>query len=264
MTRRTDTPTHRDTDSVRGGPRLIPLISGLLTLLLGLAVGVSLLTGRGIPMGFPMDARTPSAGGSIPPAADAPVEPVESRDFGRVTGGELPEWSFAGADGKPITSGDLRDEVWVADFIFTECPAACPVMSASYADMQAAVQADPALAGLKLVSFSIDPADDAQRLIGYGERYGRDPSIWRMAEGSEAAQQLSRDRFGLLAEPNEIVGDPEPGELPFVHSDKLALVDRGGVIRGFYSGQDPAAVQRLKADAAVLLARSAAGAEPGA
>jgi protein SCO1/2 len=40
----------------------------------------------------------------------------------------------------------------------------------------------------------------------------------------------------------------------FYHSDKLVLVDRKGRIRGFYSGVDKEAVNKLMEDAASLIA----------
>src|SRR4051812_9947126 len=39
---------------------------------------------------------------------------------------QLPDFSLTNQDGHPISLGDLRGNVWVADIIFTQCAGPCP------------------------------------------------------------------------------------------------------------------------------------------
>ena len=43
--------------------------------------------------------------------------------------GTIPEFSFTDSQGNEINRRDLDEKVWVADFIFTTCTMACPVMT---------------------------------------------------------------------------------------------------------------------------------------
>ena len=240
-------------------PRLLPLISGIVTLLLGLAVAVSLLTGRGLPLG-PLNDNSSGAGAGAPPASGQ----VDQIDGGSAIDadadyGEVPPFRFTGSDGRPVTRDDFDGEVWAVDFIFTRCPAACPVMAQSFARVQSAIQADPLLDGLTLLSISVDAEHDTPDVLdAYAQRYGADPAVWRFATGEPGqAIDFSNQTFGLLAVDNDLSDNPAPGELEFTHSDRVALIDRDGVIRGFFSAQDPAAMQQMQKLAAVLLAREA-------
>ena len=43
--------------------------------------------------------------------------------------GTIPEFEFTDSEDNLISRNDLKGKVWVADFIFTTCTMACPVMT---------------------------------------------------------------------------------------------------------------------------------------
>ena len=43
--------------------------------------------------------------------------------------GSIPQFEFLDSDGKLVSKEHLLGKVWVADFIFTTCTMACPVMT---------------------------------------------------------------------------------------------------------------------------------------
>ena len=43
--------------------------------------------------------------------------------------GSIPEFEFVDSEGKSISLNTLKGKVWVADFIFTTCTMACPIMT---------------------------------------------------------------------------------------------------------------------------------------
>lgn len=70
------------------------------------------------------------------------------------------------------------------NFIFTSCTAICPVMSATFSEVQKAL--GPERDHLRLVSISIDPEHDTpERLQAYAARYGAGPE-WRFLTGTPA------------------------------------------------------------------------------
>ena len=103
---------------------------------------------------------------------------------------------------------------------------------------------------IRLVSFSVDPAyDTPEVLTEYANRYDADPDRWLFLTGDpDAIQNLSVGGFKLALDP---AGGTEAE--PITHSSRFALVDRDGIIRGYYGTEEPDALDRLAEDAQELL-----------
>jgi cytochrome oxidase Cu insertion factor (SCO1/SenC/PrrC family) len=117
--------------------------------------------------------------------------------------------------------------------------------------------------GVMFVTFTVDPKrDKPDELKKYADRYQADPARWLFLTGPEAdLNKLMTEGFkvGVFAKP-----DPKPGD-EFDHSTRLAVVDKTGIIRGYYDGMPPDAGEdatafeanlgRLKAKVAELVVR---------
>src|ERR1700722_7150048 len=84
---------------------------------------------------------------------------------GRVTPlqilGEVPQFELVSQDGQLFDSRTLAGKIWVADFIYTTCPGPCPRMTSQMREVQDAVLKIPHdIADVRLVSFTVDPAED--------------------------------------------------------------------------------------------------------
>lgn len=85
------------------------------------------------------------------------------------------------AGGKPV----------MLNFIYTSCTAVCPVMSATFSEVQTKLGADRDK--VRMVSISIDPEQDTPaRLKAYGKKFGAGPQ-WQMLTGS-AEESLAVQR----------------------------------------------------------------------
>jgi protein SCO1/2 len=146
--------------------------------------------------------------------------------------------------GRRASRRDLDGKVWIADFIFTRCLGICPAMSGSMKALQSRLPAD-----VRLVSFTVDPAHDTPEVLSdYAARYEADAERWWFLTGtSDQLQQLSVGGFKLAL-------DPSSGSAtePITHSSRFVLVDKEGYIRGYYSTDEPDALDRLTADARAL------------
>lgn len=156
--------------------------------------------------------------------------------------GPLPDFLLMDHQRRPISRASLQGSVWIAGFIFTRCAGQCPLISAQMARLQGALRG---VAGVRLVSFSVDPDyDTPERLTAYAARYGADAERWSFVTGDPAAlTSLIRDGFHLG------IGADGSAEEPITHSVKLVLVDQRGAIRGYYDTAEPSALARLRADA---------------
>jgi protein SCO1/2 len=147
-------------------------------------------------------------------------------------------------DSQPFGSEQLTGKIWIADFIFTTCPGPCPIISTRMSELQKPL----AKSDVHLVSFSVDPEKDTPEVLRrYAEKLKAEPARWDFLTGSkQAIYNLSKDGFKLA-----VSDDPE-ARIP-VHSTRLVLVDRHGIIRGYYDALEPDGVTKVLADANHLL-----------
>jgi protein SCO1 len=157
----------------------------------------------------------------------------------------VPEFSLTERSGKTVTRQDLAGRVWIADFIFTNCGGTCPLMSEEMRKLQDALPPET-----RLVSFTVDPArDTAEVLARYAQKFGADEDRWWFLTGDkQTLYDLSIKGFKLALD--ETGGTPTE---PITHSTRFVLVDRSGMIRGYYGGTEDEELKRLSADAKTLL-----------
>lgn len=148
--------------------------------------------------------------------------------------------------GRDVDQADLADRVWIAGFIFTRCPASCPRITAQ----MKAIQENLADTGVRLVSITVDPDRDTPEVLDrYARGFGADPDRWWFLTGpKDAVYHLILERFRVpLAETSE--AERARGAEDVAHSQRLALVDRGNKVVGYFDADDPDAIRRLQARA---------------
>jgi protein SCO1 len=156
--------------------------------------------------------------------------------------GIVPEFRLTAQDGREFDSRDLQGKVWVADFIFTNCPGPCPRMTSQMRSVEKAYAGEP---DLKLVSFTVDPLRDTPDVLkSYAEKFHFDPAQWTFLTGSvPILNDLSRKVF--------LLGNVD-GKT-FEHSTRFILIDRQGHIRGNYLTSEPESIPNLTSDIKILL-----------
>jgi len=157
--------------------------------------------------------------------------------------GIVPDITLTERSGRKLPLSDLKGRVWIADFIFTNCGGSCPIMSSTMASLQEQLKN---INNIVLVSFTVDPERDSpQTLSEYAELYGASPSRWLFLTGEkEKLNYLTHDGFHLA-----VAADSGSTVEPIVHSTLFALVDKQGVIRGYYDSTDEKALEKIVADA---------------
>ena len=141
-------------------------------------------------------------------------------------------------NGAPFGSQQLLGKIWIADFVYSTCPGPCPMISSRMGELQKPLRDTD----VKLVSFSVDPQHDTPAVLrDYAAKLNAEPSRWHFLTGDKTTiYRLSRDGFKLAAGAGAAVGP--------IHSTRMVLVDRSGVIRGYYDATDADGVTRLLAD----------------
>ena len=146
----------------------------------------------------------------------------------------VPPFSLTERSGKTITNRDLTGKIWVADFIYTTCPGPCPLVTASMARVQNALENDPRV---QLVTFTVDPETDTPAVLAkYADQYGADPDRWWFLTGPEKPlYDLIQNGFLQVVQDNR--GQPAlAGQYTVTHSTYFVLVDADGNMRGSFEG----------------------------
>lgn len=164
---------------------------------------------------------------------------VAVKDAGLLVLGEVPDFSLVERSGKVVSRGDLRGEVWLANFVFTSCAGPCPIMSERMREVRAAVAA-AGMSGVRFVSISVDPDRDTPSVLTtYAEQYGADSDDWLFFTGDKQAI------FDLTLRGFKLAVEDEIGTDQIIHSTKFVLVDRRGRIRGYYDAITPEEMEDL-------------------
>ena len=159
--------------------------------------------------------------------------------------GNIPQFEFTNSDGNIVTLDNLKGKVWVADFIFTTCTMACPMMTGNMNIVHKKFKKND---NVRLVSISVYPEFDTPEVLkNYASQYDADTEKWLFLTGKEdAVKDIIRDGFKI--------GDYE--DIIF-HSEKFALVDKKGIIRAYYNGMKSEDMKQLKKDINALLKQDA-------
>ncbi|MFZ5438439.1 MAG: SCO family protein [Myxococcota bacterium] len=176
-------------------------------------------------------------------AAPRPTEKVELPVLSTV-----PPFFFVDQAGAPFSAEGLKGKVWVANFIFTRCPNICPKFTAKMGTLQDRSAQD--LPQLELVSFTVDPEHDTPEVLSaYGLKHRANFARWHFVRGERAElEKVIRDGMMQPMDP----GDGKDLNT-VVHGSYFALVDAELRVRGVYRFTEPASVDEVLRDAAVLL-----------
>ena len=131
-------------------------------------------------------------------------------------------------EGGPIALTDLRGKVVLLDFIFTECPGPCPVLTGIHIDVQKRLDATQR-EGVRFVSITLDPRRDTPEVLKeYGERRGMDLRSWTLATGEVDTVERVVKSYG--------VGSVRQADGDIQHTVATFLIDPKGQIAKRYLG----------------------------
>ncbi|MCM3612099.1 SCO family protein [Planococcus sp. MERTA32b] len=160
---------------------------------------------------------------------------------------EIEDFTFTNQNNEDVGLADLQGEVWLADFVFTNCTTVCLPMMANMTALQEQLKQEGL--DVRIVSFSVDPTIDTPEVLkSYAENYGADLSSWDLLTG------YSPEEIDAFAMENfKVVARKPANEDQVIHGTSFNLVDKDGVVRKFYDGIDPP-TEEIISDIKILLA----------
>ena len=164
----------------------------------------------------------------------------------------IPSFSLTDETGKTFDSNILKDKIYVTSFFFTRCGTICPKITSQLSRVQDTFLGDPEV---QFLSISVDPKyDQPEKLATYAKRFDANKGQWHFLTGEKKLiYPLVLKGFHVpLADASEYDAAIKNPDETFIHSERLVLVDKEGIIRGFYDGTDKKEVDRLLVEIKVL------------
>lgn len=157
-------------------------------------------------------------------------------------------FSFTNQEGKQVTEKEVLGKVTIVEYFFTTCPGICKIMNKNLARVYNTFKGEP---GFVILSHTVDPGrDSVPVLAAYAKQLNAEVANWEFLTGNkEALYSAARQEYFLSVEDTSLAGKPED----FIHTEKVALLDRERRIRGYYDATDSVSVIKLIADTKQLL-----------
>lgn len=159
-----------------------------------------------------------------------------------------PPFALTDQDGNPLALADLRGKAVLLDFVYTNCPGPCPILTGLHVEVQRAL--DPALRDrVQFVSISLDPLNDTPAALrDYARKRGADTANWSFLTGPKEQVDAVLRAYG--------VGSAREADGTISHLVVTFLIDgEGRIVERFIGleGHDPkqvrAALERVAAAA---------------
>jgi protein SCO1/2 len=151
----------------------------------------------------------------------------------RQPGDLLSDAKLVDQTGAPASLGAYRGHRVALTFIYTRCPLPdfCPMMDRNFAAVQKTVASTPALADVRLITMTIDPAFDTPAVLKpYSVTRGADPEIWSFLTGDPAEVNRFGSQLGIYVEHN-----PQSA-VDITHNLRTAVIDPDGRLVKVHNG----------------------------
>jgi protein SCO1/2 len=164
--------------------------------------------------------------------------------------GEVPVFRFTDENGKSFGTNELKGKVYIANFMFTSCKTACPILLNKVQTVQHRIRG--VIDRAAIVSFTVDPETDTSKvLFDKARELKANPVVWRFLTASlDDTKSLLVDGFKVPMGDKQIANSI----MDVAHSNKLVLVDQDGKIRGYYSIEKDG-INQLMIDTGLLINR---------
>lgn len=151
--------------------------------------------------------------------------------------------------GRPFIFDSLKGKIVVVNSFFTRCPNICPGLTRNIRKLQKSYD-EPKnkkftdTSSVSFVSLSIDPErDSVNDLKKFADRFAVNSDNWSMLTGSKKEiYDLMLHEFRIPASDGGVI------DSNFIHSEKIILLDKEHIVRGYYNGLDSVSLSNLADD----------------
>jgi protein SCO1/2 len=151
----------------------------------------------------------------------------------RQPGDTLSDAKFVDQNGAPASLASYRGHRVALTFIYTRCPLPefCPLMDRNFAAVQKTISSTPALADVRLITVTLDPAFDTPKVLKpYAAQRGADPKLWSFLTGDPAEVNTFGSQLGIYVEHN-----PQSA-IDITHNLRTVVIDPDGRLVKVHNG----------------------------
>jgi protein SCO1/2 len=136
-------------------------------------------------------------------------------------------------DGKMRRLSEWRGHRLALTFVYTRCPLPefCPLMNQHFRTVQSTLAKTPALADVRLLTMTLDPAYDTPAVLKpFATGAGADPARWTFLTATPADAAPFLEQFGIIVE-----RDPS-NEVQITHNLRTAVIGADGRLKSVHTG----------------------------
>jgi len=148
-------------------------------------------------------------------------------------GDTLTDATFVDQNGTRSSLSAYRGHRVALTFIYTRCPLPefCPLMDRNFAAVQKTLASTPALADVRLITMTLDPAFDTPAVLKpYSVQRGADPKIWSFLTGEPTEVNKFGSQLGIYVEHN-----PQSA-IDITHNLRTVVIDPDGRLVKVHNG----------------------------
>lgn len=162
---------------------------------------------------------------------------------------DIEPFAFTNHQNKEVTLDDLKGQVWLGQFIFTNCTTVCGPMMVNMAKLQDEL-IDEGVEDYKIVSFSVDPVVDTPEVLqNYLTTFApTDESKWEMLTGykQDVIAEMAKKSFATV-----VANEPNSDQV--IHGVSFYLVNQEGQVVKMYNGSEDVQYEQIVKDIKALI-----------
>jgi protein SCO1/2 len=145
--------------------------------------------------------------------------------------GSVQSFAFTNQDGTIITDKDIEGKVVAVEYFFTTCTGICPRLNNNMRKLYNQFKNDN---GFLILSHTCDPATDSvARLKKYADSMQVNTDRWQFLTGrKDSLYYMARESYKI----DDPANNPQNIEDDFLHTQFIALVNKGGKVTKIYDG----------------------------
>ncbi|AOV07771.1 SCO family protein [Sporosarcina ureilytica] len=166
---------------------------------------------------------------------------------------KIEPFTFTNQHHEEVSLDDLKGQVWLGQFVFTNCATVCGPMMVNMTKLQDELVKEN-VEDYKIVSFTVDPAVDSPEVLQeYLDIFEpADESKWEMLTGyrQDTIAEIAKKSFATIVA-------PDPNSNQVTHGVNFYLVNRDGIVVKMYNGSMDVQYEDIVKDMKALIKQGA-------
>lgn len=166
---------------------------------------------------------------------------------------KIEPFTFTNQHHEKVSLDDLKGQVWLGQFVFTNCATVCGPMMVNMAKLQDELIKEK-VEDYKIVSFTVDPAVDSPEVLQeYLDIFEpADESKWEMLTGyrQDDIAEIAKKSFATIVA-------PDPNSNQVTHGVNFYLVNQEGTVVKMYNGSMDVQYEDIVKDMKALIKQGA-------